>query len=392
MLSPVRMWAWVGGTVATGTPQGGGVHPLAFLERKPPLRQLPMALLVGVTLVGCGVAPEDENQEIVSNLIEAGFPAQDIQVTDGAVYVGRDAHVTLEASREMLQAPAGSAEQYRTINLVDASVTKICVNPTASFNSYTRLSQGLDLAIANYNELGLRLTFARGPTTGCSAFITADIASGVGGSAGFPSGGQPYGIFFIGTGLNSYSVDLNEHVISHELGHTIGFRHSDYYDRSISCGGTADNEGTEPEGAIHIPGTPTTASLGASVMNSCFSASETGEWSSSDITALNALYAGGSPGVASCSGYDFTSYRGQNGTQIRCACPAVSGGYVWGTNVYTDDSDVCAAAVHAGAIPASGGTVTVTLQAGRSSYTGSTRNGITTYAYGAWAGSFSVSP
>jgi hypothetical protein len=352
------------------------------------MHKLSMALLVGVALVGCGVDPEAENQEIVSNLIEAGFPADDIMVADGAVYVGRDAHVTLEASRELLQAPAGSAEQYRTTNLVGASVTKICVNPTAAFNTYTGLSQGLDLAIANYNERGLRLTFARGPTTGCTANITAQTTSGAGGSAGFPSGGLPYGIINIGTDLNSYSVDVNEHVITHELGHAVGFRHSDYYNRSISCGIGAD-EGDAGVGAIHIPGTPTTAVVGGSIMNSCFRSTETGEWTSSDLTALEYLYSSGA--VASCSNYSFTSYRGQNGTQIRCGCAAAGAGAVWGTDLYTDDSNVCAAAVHAGAIPSTGGTVVVTIQPGQSSYTGTTRNGITTLSYGAWAGSFSIS-
>ena len=83
---------------------------------------------------------------------------------------------------------------------------------------------------------------------------------------------------------------MNEHVITHELGHCIGFRHSDYYDRSISCGGSASNEGASNVGAIHIPGTPTTAGVGGSIMNSCFRSSESGEWSSSDRTALYYLY------------------------------------------------------------------------------------------------------
>jgi uncharacterized protein YjaZ len=74
--------------------------------------------------------------------------------------------------------------------------------------------------------------------------------SGTGGSSGYPSGGLPYRTINIGTGLRSYSVDVNEHVITHELGHTTGLRHTDYYDRSISCGGTATNEGTAGVGAI----------------------------------------------------------------------------------------------------------------------------------------------
>ena len=243
----------------------------------------------GAVLSGCGVDPQAEQQEIISNLIEAGFPADDIMVHEDAVYVGLDAHVTLEASREMLQHGKGSAEQYRTTNLVGSSVTKICVNPTSTFNSYSRLSAGLDLAIANYNAQGLRLTFARGSAADCTATISARTTSGTGGSAGFPSGGKPYGTINIGVGLQNYSDDVNEHVITHELGHCIGFRHSDYYDRSISCGSGGD-EGQSNVGAIHIPGTPTTATRGGSIMNSCFSSTESGEWSSSDRTALDYLY------------------------------------------------------------------------------------------------------
>ena len=51
--------------------------------------------------------------------------------------------------------------------------------------------------------------------------------TGAGGSSGFPSGGCPYGTINIGTGLNSYSVDVVEHVITHAL----GLRHSDYYNQ-----------------------------------------------------------------------------------------------------------------------------------------------------------------
>lgn len=235
--------------------------------------------------------PIDENQEIVQNLLQAGYPKRDIQVVDGSVFVGGDAHVTLAASREMIDLPqASTKEQYRTNNLVGAAVSKICVNPTASFNSYSVLSAGLDLAIENYNQQGLRFRFARGPAADCNATITIATNSSTGGVAGFPAGGLPYGQVFIGTGLQAYSTDVSEHVISHELGHTIGFRHSDFYNRAISCG-SGTNEGDAGYGAVLIPGTPSTAVVGGSVMNACFRPSETGEFTASDVTALKALYA-----------------------------------------------------------------------------------------------------
>jgi Dual-action HEIGH metallo-peptidase len=242
----------------------------------------------GALLTGCGGA-QSENEQIIANLVEAGYPRQDIMVVDGDVYVQNDAHVTLEASEEMIARVEGP-EQYRTTNLVGSGVTKICVVPTSQFNGYSQLSAGLDAAISAYNGQGLRLKFARGSASDCTATISAKTTNGVGGSSGFPSGGKPYGTINIGTGLQSYSLGVNAHVIMHEIGHTIGFRHSDYYDRSISCNGAATNEGASNVGAILIPGTPSDARVGASVMNSCFRSSESGNWSSSDKTALKYLY------------------------------------------------------------------------------------------------------
>jgi len=243
-------------------------------------------------MFGCGADQAgDETQEIQDNLVQAGFPKTDIMVVDGKVYVGRDAEVSLEASREMIGGPeAGdSKEQYRTNNLVGSSITNICVNGSA----YTgKFSTALNNALANYNALGLRwhMTRTSGSTTGCSATITARIVSGNGGVSGFPSGGRPFNTINIGSQLNSLATATVEHVITHELGHTIGFRHSDFFNRAISCGGAASNEGDGGVGAILIPGTPSGATVGGSVMNSCFRTVETGNFTASDRTALQTLY------------------------------------------------------------------------------------------------------
>src|SRR5262245_5366932 len=62
---------------------------------------------------GCAQDPADETQEIIDNLVQAGFPTDDIQVFDGKVYTGLDAVVSLEGSREMLQTGPTTDEQYR---------------------------------------------------------------------------------------------------------------------------------------------------------------------------------------------------------------------------------------------------------------------------------------
>jgi len=84
--------------------------------------------------------------------------------------------------------------------------------------------------------------------------------------------------------------------------------------------------------------------------------------------------------------------RGQPGVQATFDCPARGKiGSVWGTNVYTDDSSICSAAAHAGAITAAaGGRIVIEIRAGEPSYTGTARNGVTSSNWGSWSGSFVV--
>jgi hypothetical protein len=82
---------------------------------------------------------------------------------------------------------------------------------------------------------------------------------------------------------------------------------------------------------------------------------------------------------------------GKDRQRFPLSCPAGGqiSGRLWGTDFYTDDSSICTAAVHAGLISvADGGTVTIELRPGLSSYTGSTRHGVTSQNYGSWGGSF----
>jgi LCCL domain len=86
------------------------------------------------------------------------------------------------------------------------------------------------------------------------------------------------------------------------------------------------------------------------------------------------------------------AYRGNDGLEVAYACPSsrvlVT---VWGDRVYTDDSSVCTAAVHASALSqARGGTVRITIAPGRSSYAASSRNGVTTQPWEEWGGSFEI--
>ena len=85
--------------------------------------------------------------------------------------------------------------------------------------------------------------------------------------------------------------------------------------------------------------------------------------------------------------------EGGPGTQCTFGCPPgmALGGRLWGTGVYTDDSNICSAAVHSGSMSqAAGGWVTITILEGQSSYAGSTQYGLTSTAYGGWGRSFVI--
>jgi hypothetical protein len=69
----------------------------------------------------------------------------------------------------------------------------------------------------------------------------------------------------------------------------------------------------------------------------------------------------------------------------------LTGGSVWGTDIYTDDSSIAAAAVHAGLLqPDETGTIMLTILAGRETYRGSARNGVASKDYPSWARSYTL--
>lgn len=85
------------------------------------------------------------------------------------------------------------------------------------------------------------------------------------------------------------------------------------------------------------------------------------------------------------------AYDGPVGTRYDLVCPALGGapmGLIWGTDVYTADSPICIAAVHAGIISTDGGAVIIEIMAGQKSYAASTRNGVPSSEWGSFDRSY----
>jgi hypothetical protein len=278
------------------------------------LKVLSLALTV-VIFAACSkeddaMRPSQEiSDEVKAQFTDLGFDVSDIKLTtaegklDPTIEAGNyllegDIMITPEQLKEMvnseLKHTGANGEQYRTYNLVSGLPRTIRVmGYTGGGNALDNtMRTALQMAVDNYNALNIGLNFTLTFGTNYSSYdiVVYKGGSGAGGSAGFPSGGNPHQMVNILSGTSSYGTNVTEHVITHEIGHCLGFRHSDYFNRSISCG-SGGNEGSAGVGAVHIPGTPSQPSVDYnSIMLSCFSASATGEFSSYDKTALEYMY------------------------------------------------------------------------------------------------------
>ena len=109
-------------------------------------------------------------------------------------------------------------------------------------------------------------------------------------SAGFPTGGNPYPEVKFNKQYSNYGAGFLATVLAHEIGHCIGFRHTDWMNRSYSCGtGGSEGQQTTGVGAVLIPGTPSGPDSG-SWMLACLSSTTNRPFNNNDKTALNYLY------------------------------------------------------------------------------------------------------
>jgi hypothetical protein len=259
---------------------------------------LALATLFGaVILVSCELneAPQQElvSEATLSKISAMGFSTENVQRTDGGYLVEGDIILhdhDLNGNHDHKKLRIAEVEQYRTFNLVSGLPRTIVVT-TSGKNVTQRLSDGINGAIARYNAQNLGITFVRGGSSGGGDInIRVVNTRQYIASAGFPSGGNPYNTVSYARNYTNYSLGFVTTVIAHEIGHCIGFRHTDYMNRAYSCG-SGGNEGQETSGvgAVHIPGTPTGPDSG-SWMLACLSSTTDRPFNNNDKVALDYLY------------------------------------------------------------------------------------------------------
>ena len=259
------------------------------------LKPLAFLLIAGFAITSCKKEAKDPvqeqiSQETLAKINDHGFGTSDVQKVEEGYLVEGDIILTEDY---LNSTPGGNYlriannEQYRTTLLVTGLPRNITIS--SSGNISAGLSSAIDAAIARYNAQNLRITMSRVASGGDIVIRLINGANYIA-SSGFPTNsGDPYNTVKYNKAYQNYSSGFMTTVIAHEVGHCIGFRHTDYMDRSYSCGGSPTNEGSSGVGAVLIPGTPSGPDSG-SWMLACLSATTNRPFNNNDKTALNYLY------------------------------------------------------------------------------------------------------
>lgn len=264
-------------------------------------KHLLFVLAAGLTLLHACQDPEPQqpatasvSADVTEKLKAAGFDTSEglSRYKDGYL-VEYDIFLT-EKQIDGLIAPqrsgSGKNEHYRTNNLVTGTPRTLKVYMDTGFGTY--MQNSFDIALSRYNSEPISLRFQRvssASEANISILSFYENSNVLGYSAGFPTGGNPASPIRLNTFYYNNSSQRTDAatVIAHEIGHAVGFRHTDYMNRAFSCG-SGGNEGDAGVGAVHIPGTPTTPSAN-SWMLACSSNTDR-PFTADDKNALAAVY------------------------------------------------------------------------------------------------------
>jgi hypothetical protein len=239
-----------------------------------------------------GLQPGSEvTQEALTMIRDLGFSTENVQIVDGDYLVEGDIILSrqqLDGSAQRSTLRIAEVEQYHTFNLVKSLPRSVSVSVSGTVSA--AFSNSVNNAIARYNAENLNISMQRVASGGDIVIRIVNTGRYIA-SAGFPDNqGNPYPEVKYAKKYTTFSDGFMTTVLAHEIGHCIGFRHTDYMNRAYSCGsGGSEGEVTSGVGAVHIPGTPTGPDA-ASWMLSCLSSTTNRPFNTNDKVALDYLY------------------------------------------------------------------------------------------------------
>lgn len=216
--------------------------------------------LACIVMVGCDAAVgpmstlATDVQDTQAAIAAAGFDTTGWQ--DHGSYVRVEGDILLSKA-DLLGRPDVSA-QWRSTNLVSQSNARAIRVNLDGLNAYPSWrNAAIDAMDVWSNVPGTALQLSEGSPAHIYVSTTYENDDWVA-SASFPSNGLPGGVIVVNTKYIGIPSGQQVAAMVHELGHTIGFRHTDWDSRT-------PKEPKNPIGAVLIPWTPMTDSY--SIMN-----------------------------------------------------------------------------------------------------------------------------
>ncbi|HEY0021239.1 MAG TPA: M57 family metalloprotease [Longimicrobium sp.] len=246
-------------------------------------------LLLAGTLAACSDAPTaalDGESLLARQVAALGFRADMIEEYGDFVLVEGDIYLSRAQLRSVplvnSDDPLRPSFQYRTTNLVGSPKVhdiRVDVSGLASQPDWQAAARE---ALTHWS--GIANSYVRMVEGGPADITVATTctSSNVAAFASFPSSGNPGSTVFVNTCFGFTTNHAQRvHNMVHELGHTLGFRHSNY---------TQMGETASTVGAVHVYGTPTSGNAAGSVMNGGTALNQWTGLSANDITATVRLY------------------------------------------------------------------------------------------------------
>ncbi|HEU0012464.1 MAG TPA: M57 family metalloprotease [Longimicrobium sp.] len=245
------------------------------------------SLLLAAALAACSDAPTTSRAEdLTAQIVALGFRADMVEDFGQYVLVEGDIYLSKAELRGVpvvtSDDPRRPSFQYRTSALVGSPKVNDIRVDVSGLSSQTAWQTAARDAMAHWSSISnsyVRLVES-GPAD--ITVATTCTSPNVAAYASFPSGWNPGSTIFVNTCF-AYSTTQAQkvHNMVHEFGHTLGFRHSNYTQMGESAG---------TEGAVHVPGSPTSGNAAGSVMNGGTALNSWAGFGSHDQSATAYLY------------------------------------------------------------------------------------------------------
>ncbi|GAB3424225.1 hypothetical protein GCM10027516_24380 [Niabella aquatica] len=254
-----------------------------------------------------------------------GFDTTQISETDSFYTVEGDILINKNLLRRTSPRQA-SIRDTASISLLNQRGITVFIDPSIPNNSSPdNWRPAIANALQNFNNINSNLKFALVSTLPADVIFRQGLStefssSGTIAKALFPHSGIVGGLVIVNFNYSSYSTSQKEYILTHEIGHLVGLRHTNWYGKEpqndivdgVSVG--AYTIGASPSGSDPDPN---------SVFNKYYnnqSWSSTSGFSSWDIYAIQYLYPINKPNIVgnaiTCGTDSYTASYIPNGSSI----------------------------------------------------------------------------